>query len=52
MDWAMTPFVNTFDAVDQERHGTRTKGLGQFVAANEAIWKGGIIATSTITFGD
>jgi hypothetical protein len=30
-------WVNTGVAEDHERHGTRTTGLGQFVAANEAI---------------
>lgn len=29
--------VNTEDAVDHDKQGTSTKGLGQFVAANEAI---------------
>lgn len=32
-----TPSVNTPDAVDQERQGTNTRGLGQLVAAREAI---------------
>lgn len=30
-------WVNTGVAEDHERHGTRTRGLGQFVAASEAI---------------
>jgi hypothetical protein len=29
--------VKTGVAVDHDRQGTRTRGLGQFVAANEAI---------------
>lgn len=29
--------VNTADAVDQDKQGTKTIGLGQFVAAKEAI---------------
>ena len=34
-----TPSVNTTEAVDQDRHGTRTRGLGQLVAAKDAICK-------------
>lgn len=30
--------VNTEEAVDQERQGTNTKGLGQAVAARDAIY--------------
>jgi hypothetical protein len=30
-------FVNTDDAVDQDKQGTSTRGLGQFVADNDAI---------------
>lgn len=33
----MTPRVNTEDAVDQDRQGTKTTGFGQLEAANEAI---------------
>jgi hypothetical protein len=36
MDWLITPSVNTELAVDQERQGTKTIGLGQLVAASEA----------------
>lgn len=31
--------VNTLEAVDQDKHGIRGIGLGQFVTANEAICK-------------
>lgn len=30
--------VNADEAVDHDKHGTKTKGFGQFVAANEAIY--------------
>jgi hypothetical protein len=33
----MTPRVNTDEAVDQDKHGTRTTGFGQLEAASEAI---------------
>lgn len=31
--------VNTEEAVDQDKQGTSTRGLGQFDAANEAIYE-------------
>jgi hypothetical protein len=34
----MTPRVNTAEAVDQDKHGTRTTGFGQLEAASEAIY--------------
>ena len=34
-----TPSVNTTEAVDQDRQGTRTRGFGQLVAARDAICK-------------
>lgn len=37
MESLITPSVNTEDAVDHERHGTKTTGFGQLVAANDAI---------------
>lgn len=37
MEALITPSVKTGEAVDQERHGTRAIGFGQFVAANDAI---------------
>lgn len=30
--------MNTDEAVDHDKHGTNTKGFGQFVALKEAIW--------------
>lgn len=35
----ITPLVNTIDAVDHDKQGTKTTGSGQFVAASEAIYK-------------
>lgn len=31
--------VNTDEAVDQDKQGTSTRGLGQFDAASEAIYE-------------
>lgn len=33
----MLTCVNTGDAVDHDKQGTKTNGFGQFVAAKEAI---------------
>jgi len=33
----ITPRVKTPEAVDHDKHGTKTIGLGQLLAANDAI---------------